>query len=211
MERSRARGAPYHVSAADDPHAGQTGAQMRRELVERAQRGDHEAFQALAMAVAGRLDGAARLMLRDPDLARDAVQETLVRVWRDLPGLRDPDRFEAWMHRLLVRACLDQGRARRRHRLEVELLPVHDVPCADATGRLADRDEIERAFHRLAPEQRVVIVLHYYLDLSLPEAAAVLGIPLGTAQSRLHRATAALRAALAAEARVPAVARGGAA
>ncbi len=183
---------------------------MRRELVERAQRGDHEAFAAIAAAVIDRLDGAARLILRDPDLARDAVQEALVRVWRDLPGLRDPDRFEPWMHRLLVRACLDQARAHRRYRFEVELLPTHDRAEADAGAAVALRDEMERGFRRLQPEQRAVIVLHYYLGLPVPETASVLGIPVGTAQSRLHRAIDALRAALEAEGRTPAVAPGGA-
>jgi RNA polymerase sigma-70 factor (ECF subfamily) len=182
---------------------------MRRELVERAQRGDHDAFAAIATAMIGRLDAAARLILRDPDLARDAVQEALVRVWRDLPRLREPERFEPWLHRLLVHACLDQARAHRRHRLEVELLPAHDVPLPDVGSELAVRDEIERGFRRLEPEQRAVIVLHYYLGLPLPDAAAALGIPVGTAKSRLSRAVAALRASLDAEARVPVVAGGG--
>ncbi len=184
---------------------------MHRELVERAQRGDHDAFAVIATAMVGRLDAAARLILRDPDLARDAVQEALVRVWRDLPALRDPDRFEAWVHRLLVHACLDQARLHRRFRFEVELLPTTDRPVPDGAASLAVRDEIERCFRRLEPEQRAVIVLHYYLGLPLPDAAAALGIPVGTAQSRLHRAVKALRAALDAEARAPAVAGGGAA
>jgi len=174
---------------------------MRRELVEQAQRGDHDAFAALATAEIGRLDAAARLILHDPDLARDAVQEALVRAWRDLPGLRNADRFDAWLHRLLVHACLDAARARRRYRFEVELRPIDDAAAPDHVADLAVRDELERGFSRLDPEQRAVIVLHYYLGLPLPEAAATLGMPLGTAKSRLSRSLQALRAALDAESR----------
>ncbi len=174
---------------------------MQRKLVEQAQRGDHDAFAALASAAIARLDAVARLILRNPDLARDAVQEALVRAWRDLPGLRDPDRFEAWLHRLLVHACLDQARAERRHRFEVELRPVDDPVIPDTESALALRDELEQGFKRLEPEQRAVIVLHYYLGLPLPEAASTLGLPVGTVKSRLFRALQALRAALEAEAR----------
>ncbi len=169
---------------------------MQRELVERARRGDHDAFALLAGAAIGRLDGAARLILRDSELARDAVQEALVRAWRDLPGLRDPDRFEAWLHRLLVHACMDQIRARRRFRLEVELRPTDDPPEPAVDDVVALRDELDRGFRRLGPEQRAVLVLHYYVGLPLPEVAAALGLPLGTAKSRLARALEALRATL---------------
>lgn len=174
---------------------------MQRELVEQARRGDHDAFAALAAATISRLDAAARLILHDPDLARDAVQEALIRAWRDLPGLRDVDRFEPWLHRLLVHACLDQARARRRYRLDVELRPIHDPAAPDEVSSVTLRDELERGFRRLEPEQRAVIVLHYYLGLPLPEAAAALGLRLGTAKSRLSRAMQAMRAALEAEAR----------
>ena len=178
---------------------------MRRELVEEAQRGDRDAFAALASSTASRLDAAARLILRDPDRARDAVQEALVRAWRDLPGLRDPDRFEPWLHRLLVRACLDEARRWRRHAIEVDLDAVGADAFAVETGApdraCATRDELERGFRRLDPESRAAIVLHYYLDLPVPETAAALGVPLGTAKSRLHRAVAQLRAALEADAR----------
>src|SRR5262245_64974167 len=102
---------------------------MQRELVERARRGDHDAFAVLAAAAISRLDGAARLILHDPEQAKDAVQETLVRAWRDLRGLRDPDRFDAWLHRLLVNSCLNEAARLRRHRLDVELDPL-DGPSA---------------------------------------------------------------------------------
>ena len=174
---------------------------MQQELVERARRGDHDAFAALAGAAIARLDAAARLILRDPDQAKDAVQETLVRAWRDLPTLRSPERFEAWLHRLLVRACIDEARRLRRHRVDIELTPL-DVPAVDdGTSVTNDRDQLERGFSRLDPEARALIVLHHYLDLPLPEVAIALGIPLGTAKSRLHRALQTMRAALDADAR----------
>lgn len=174
---------------------------MQLELVERARRGDHDAFTVLAGAAITRLDAAARLILRDPDQARDAVQETLVRVWRDLPTLRSPERFDAWLHRLLVRACIDEARRLRRHRFDVELTPIHTSAVADGLSLTADRDQLERGFSRLEPEARALIVLHHYLDLPLPEVAIALGIPLGTAKSRLHRAIQSMRAALDADAR----------
>jgi RNA polymerase sigma-70 factor (ECF subfamily) len=167
-----------------------------RELVERAARGDADAFDALAAATAGRLDAAARLILRDPDVARDAVQETYAQAWRSLRGLRDPDRFEAWIHRLLARACYDELRRRRRRPIEVELTDLHPLPGADLQSRTAERDELDRALRRLDPDLRTVIVLFYYLDLSVPEIAAALGIPPGTTKSRLFRAREALRVGL---------------
>lgn len=165
----------------------------QRELVERARRGDHDAFATLAGAAITRLDAAARLILRDRELARDAVQESLVRAWRDLPGLRDPVRFDAWLHRLTVHACLDLARQRRRRVTEVELDPTGVAALGDATDSLVLRDQLDRALARLEPEHRAVVVLHYYLGLPLPEAAGSLGIPLGTAKSRLHRAITVLR------------------
>jgi RNA polymerase sigma-70 factor (ECF subfamily) len=170
-----------------------------RTLVERARQGDRDAFTVLARAAATRLDTAARLILRDRELARDAVQETLIRAWRDLPGLRDPDRFDAWLHRLLVNAAIDEARRRRRRVIEVALTPL-DVPGReDAFGLLADRDALDRALADLAPEHRALVVLHYYLGMPLPEAAASLGISLSAAKSRLHRAIGSLRRAFAAD------------
>ena len=174
---------------------------MQQELVERARRGDHDAFAELAGASIFRLDAAARLILRDPDQAKDAVQETLVRAWRDLPTLRSPDLFDAWLHRLLVRACIDEARRLRRHRFDVELTPIHTAAVEDTTSATADRDQLERGFSRLEPEARALLVLHHYLDMPLPEVAIALGIPLGTAKSRLHRALQTMRAALEADAR----------
>jgi RNA polymerase sigma-70 factor (ECF subfamily) len=174
---------------------------MQRDLVERARRGDHDAFAALAGAAISRLDSAAWLILRDPEQAKDAVQNALVRAWRDLPTLRDPDRFDQWLHRLLIRACIDEARRLRRHRVDVELVNLDLHATAAMESAVADRDEIERGFDRLPPEMRAVLVLHHYLDLTLPDVAATLAIPLGTAKSRLHRALGLLRAALEADAR----------
>jgi RNA polymerase sigma factor (sigma-70 family) len=174
---------------------------MQQELVDRARRGDHDAFATLAAAAIFRLDAAARLILRDPDQAKDAVQETLVRAWRDLPTLRSPARFDAWLHRLLYRACIDESRRLRRHRFDVDISPIDLSSLSDPNSATVDRDQLERGFSRLEPEARALLVMHHYLDLPLPEVAIALGIPLGTAKSRLHRALQLMRAALDADAR----------
>ncbi|MFL5648343.1 MAG: RNA polymerase sigma factor [Chloroflexota bacterium] len=175
---------------------------MTRDLVERARRGDHDAFAELAGAAISRLDATAWLMLRDADRATDAVQNALVRAWRDLPTLRDPDRFDAWLRRLVVNACIDEIRRTRRSRFELDVNDISDIPfVADASSAIADRDQLERAFVRLDPDERAVIVLHHYLDLPLPEVAVTLRIPLGTTKSRLYRGLRQMRAALDADAR----------
>ena len=181
---------------------------MDPAIVEAAQRGDHDAFEVLAIAAADRLYSIARLILRDVHAAEDAVQETLVHAWRDLPRLRDPDRFDAWLHRLLVNACADQGRHRRRWSAEIHIVPTEPA-AADAAETMADRDQLERGFRRLKPDQRAVLVLHFYLGLTAPEIAETLGIPVGTAKSRLHYATETLRAALDADARIQVAATNG--
>ena len=168
----------------------------QRGLVERAQRGDHDAFAMLAGAAIARLDAAARLILRDSELARDAVQEALVRSWRDLPTLRDVDRFDAWLHRLLVNACLDILRRRRRRAVEVELTPMFTPVTADFTAGIVDRDLLDRGLRALEPGWRAIVVLHYFLGMPLPDVASALGIPLGTAKSRLHRSIGVLRASV---------------
>ena len=173
---------------------------MTRALVEAAQRGDHGAFQALVISRVDRLFGVARLILRDVHLAEDAVQETLIKAWRELPRLRDVDRLDAWLHRLLVNACADQGRSRRRRSGEVDLAVIQPAG-ADTSGRTADRDQLERGFRRLAPDQRTAVVLRHYAGFSAEEIAEMLGIPVGTAKSRIHYATEAMRAALDADSR----------
>jgi RNA polymerase sigma-70 factor (ECF subfamily) len=182
----------------------------QRELVERAGRGDHDAFAVLVGASIARLEAVARLILRDQELARDAVQEAYIRAWRDLPGLRDPDRLDAWLHRLTVNACLDAARRRRRRPIEVELSPISPQSVGDSTGLVADRDLLERGFRLLGAEQRAILVLHYYVGMSVSAVAETLELPLGTAQSRLGRALAALREALGEDAQPeqPAVRKG---
>lgn len=175
---------------------------MTRALVEAAQRGDHDAFEALASARVDRLFGVARLILRDVHLAEDAVQETLIKAWRELPRLRDADRLDAWLHRLLINSCHDQGRSRRRISSELDLTLI-DPAGSDTIGATADRDQIERGFRRLGPDQRTAVVLRYYAGFSAEEIAEMLGIPVGTAKSRIHYATEAMRAALEADSRLP--------
>ena len=165
----------------------------QRTLVEQARRGDHDAFATLARGAAVRLDRAARLMVRDPELARDAVQDALIRAWRDLPGLREPDRFDAWLHRLLAHACLDLIRRRRRRPIEVELTNLDTTVAEDPAHELADRELLGEALARLEPEWRAIVVLHYLLGMPLPDVASALGIPLGTAKSRLNHALTVMR------------------
>ncbi|HEY7700870.1 MAG TPA: sigma-70 family RNA polymerase sigma factor [Candidatus Limnocylindrales bacterium] len=200
-ERSQVVASPYSPSAATSVAPPPRGV-MQRDLVLRAREGDHDAFAELAAAAISRLDSAAWLMLRDVEQAKDAVQNALVRAWRDLPTLRDPDRFDAWLHRLLVHACIDEARRLRRHRLDVDLTTISAPSNVDDVSAVEDRDRLERGFLRLEPEMRAVIVLHHYLDLPMPVVAATLGIPLGTAKSRLHRALDEMRAALDADSRV---------
>jgi RNA polymerase sigma-70 factor (ECF subfamily) len=168
-------------------------------LVERARQGDRQAFDVLAASVVDRLYAVARLILRDVDRAEDATQEALVRCWRDLPNLRDAGRFDAWLHRLLIRAVHDEFRSKRRFDAQVRIVRL-EPSVDDASGALALREELLRGFERLTVEHRTVLVLRLYLGLSIEEAAATLGIPAGTAKSRLHYATEAMRLALEANA-----------
>lgn len=176
---------------------------MDTELVELAQQGDREAYAALASDLAARFLATSNRILGDVDLAEDAAQQALLSIWRDLPQLRDPARFEAWAHRILVRACYAEGRRTRRWEPGLRLLSA-DEPTADGTSSIADRDQIERAFRRLSLHHRTVVVLHHYLDMKQDEIADTLGIPAGTVASRLHYAMRSLRSALEADERVPA-------
>ena len=175
---------------------------VQRELVEQAIGGDHDAFAELVRLSSRKLYAVAVLILRDQTRAEDATQEALVAAWRDLAGLRDPDRFDAWLHRVLVRECYREARKQRR-RIEVEGQVRPITESSDPSQQNAIRDELERGFARLPIDQRTVLVLHHYAGYSFPEIAHALGIPVGTAKSRVHRATNAMRAALRADARTP--------
>jgi RNA polymerase sigma-70 factor (ECF subfamily) len=174
---------------------------MERKLVERAVKGDYEAFTALVEASAPRQFAVASLILHDPDKARDAVQEALVSAWRGIGALRDADAWDAWLHRLTVRACYTEARrARRRTLIEVQAALEHQpLGAVDVPSALAERDRVERELKRLPIDQRVVLVLHFFVGLRVGEVAAVLGIPAGTAKSRLHRGLETLRRTMLAE------------
>ena len=174
---------------------------MNRAVVERAMEGDHDAFARLAADSIDRLHAIARLVLRDADAAEDAVQETLVKAWRELPRLRDADRFEAWLRRLLINACHDESRRRRRVLVYQMALPAEPI-MSDGSQSLEDRERVGRAFARLPIEQRAVLVLDHYLGLSDREIAATVGVSVGTVKSRLRYATKAMRAALEADERL---------
>jgi RNA polymerase sigma-70 factor (ECF subfamily) len=175
---------------------------MSRDLVVRAMTGDHEAFSELVRLRIDRLFAIARLILSDSQRAEDATQEALVTAWRDLAALRDPDRFDAWLRRLLVRECYRHARLeRRRRRIEIQVYPI-DRGTPDVTSELVSRVEIDALLARLTPDQRALIVMHFYVGLPLPETALALGLPVGTAKSRLHRTLQQMRATLEADARL---------
>jgi RNA polymerase sigma-70 factor, ECF subfamily len=170
-----------------------------RELVERAQHGDAAAYEALARESARRLFLICHRILRDTDIAEDAMQRTLVAMWRELPGLRDPDRFEAWTYRLATRFSLEEARRDRRMKGSVRLLPNDPPEAPDEVAAMSDRDALERGFRRLSPDHRAVVVLRYFVGLSLEEIGDVVGAPTGTVASRLHYALRYLRATLEAD------------
>jgi RNA polymerase sigma-70 factor (ECF subfamily) len=174
-----------------------------RSLVERAQHGDREAYETLARTVARDLYLAAHRIVRDPDRADDAAQKALITIWRELPSLRDPDRFQAWTYRIVVRHCFSDDR--RRRRAGVREIGVTDTQ-PDGVDRVADvdlRDQLDRALRSLSIEHRAVLVLHHVVGLPLTEIAEIMSVPYGTVGSRLHHATRAMRAAMEAGDRSP--------
>src|SRR6188508_1286225 len=174
---------------------------MDTDLVTRAQRGDEEAFASLAVAVGDRLHAVAHRILRDLDLAEDATQQALLAIWRDLPQLRDPARFDAWSYRLLVRACYAEGRRARQWSPNLRILPADEPSESGGFDAIIERDQLETAIRRLSVDHRTVLVLHHYADLPHERVAQILEIPIGTVYSRLHHAMRAMRAALDADAR----------
>jgi RNA polymerase sigma-70 factor (ECF subfamily) len=184
------------------------GCGMQRDLVTRATNGDHDAFAILIEGAFDRLTRTARLILRDDDAASDAVQDALVAAWVHIRAIRDPDRFDAWLHRLVVNACYSAARRRKRRGvIEIHVEAFDAASTGDSQGATAIHDQLERGFRVLTPEQRAVLVVHHYLGMPDGEAATVLGVPVGTYKSRLNRATAALRAALDADDRTSAPTR----
>lgn len=177
----------------------------REDLVGLAMAGDLDAFTELGRRWIDRLYAVACLILRDSDLAADATQEALIAAWRDLAGLRDPSRFGAWMHSLLVHACYREARRSRRRRSIENRASQPAMVWPDPAVDLADRDQLARGFQRLSPEQRALVALHYYLGLPMHETALALRLPVGTVKSRLFRITQQLRATLDADARLPLV------
>lgn len=176
---------------------------MQRALVDRAKEGDREAFDALAREVGDRCMAIAFRILRDASLAEDAVQTALIVAWREVRTLRDPERFEPWLHRILTNECYAEARRSRRRLVHLHVLRAASPPETPGILSVNDRDQLERGFRRLTLEQRAVIVFHHYLGLSQAEVADRLDIPIGTVKSRLHHATTALRASLEADARTP--------
>ena len=181
---------------------------MQSDLVLRAQRGDGEAFETLIRGAYDRLFATAHRILRDRYAAEDATQEAIVRCWRDIRGLRDPDRFEAWLYRLLVNASRDYGRRQRRDLRDGAVLPANVSAPSDEYASLVEHDALERAFLTLSADHRIVLVLAHYAGYSAQEIAVILGVPTGTVHSRLHYATQAMRSALAATQRLPVAATG---
>lgn len=169
---------------------------MHVELVERAKRGDHDAFTSIAAGSVDRCYALAYRILRDPDRAQDAVQQALLGAWRDLPTLREAERFDAWLYRLVVNACYVEARGERRRTARVRALSAVPGITPDIARGVAARDALQGAFRALTPEHRAVVVLHHHFGYQLTEIAETLGIPAGTARSRLHTAVLQLRHAL---------------
>ena len=173
---------------------------MHVSLVEQAKRGDREAFNALARERVDGLFATAFRILRDWDAAADATQDALIDAWRHLPGLRQTEKFDGWMYRLVVSRCTRELRRRRRFG-SLQLIGAEPSEEADGILALPRRDELKRAFQALSAEHRAVLVLRYYLGWTPAEIAETLGISAGTVSSRLHYGLRATRAALAANER----------
>ena len=172
---------------------------MRTRLVERAREGDDVAFSELVDLDGDLCYGIAYRILRDAMQAQDAVQQAFLIAWRELPRLRDPERFGPWLHRLLVNACYEELRRHRRWNTNIRVLPVDGPSGPDPTVSVDDRDTLDRAFTRLTPQHRAVFVLHHHAGLPLAEIADIVGVPVGTVKSRLHHATRTLRSAIVAD------------
>jgi RNA polymerase sigma-70 factor (ECF subfamily) len=167
------------------------------ELVARARRGDRDAYALLVEPRTHRLLRTARAILGDESDAYEASQEALIAAWIQLPSLRDTDRFDAWLNRTLVNKCRDK--LRRRKRVREITLDGPELEGPDSTEAHSGHLAILAAFDRLSVEERHILVLHHLDDLPLAKIAAQLGIPVGTAKSRLWSARRHLERALEAE------------
>jgi len=166
---------------------------MDRELLVRARAGDREAFESIVLAKGEPLFRTALAILGNEPDARDATQETFVSAWRALPRLRDLDRFDAWLGRILINEC----RMALRHRRRVHEVPISDSPDSpDPRLPTSDRTDFDEAFDRLTVDQRAILVLHHVQGYGVGEIATWLGIPSGTVKWRLSRARRALAAQL---------------
>lgn len=171
---------------------------MDRELLDRARAGDREAFELIVLAKGEPLFRTALAILGNEADARDATQEAFIGAWRALPRLRDVERFDAWLGRILINEC----RMALRHRRRVREVPMEVSPdSADADFRprfteAPDSADFDDAFNRLSVEQRAILVLHHLHGYGVGEIAAWLGIPSGTVKWRLSRARKALAAEL---------------
>jgi RNA polymerase sigma-70 factor, ECF subfamily len=200
---SNARGAPSTSPVETSAKDARSGHTVERDLIEAAKRGSQEAFVDLVKLRGDHLFTIAHRILRDVDRAQDALQDALVIAWRDLPTLRDPDRFDAWIHRLLTHVCIAQATRERRRVSNLRQLPLDGPTAPDPLAGIVDRDQLARGFERLTPEERAILVLRHYAGYEPSEIAQVMGLPAGTVRSRLHHAHRAMRAALEAEARAP--------
>jgi RNA polymerase sigma-70 factor (ECF subfamily) len=175
---------------------------MRTRLVEQARDGDDVAFGQLVDLDGDQCYAIAYRILRDVERAQDAVQQAFLLAWRELPRLRDPERFSPWLRRLLVNACYEEHRRHRRWISRIRPLPIDGPSSVDTTVSVDDRDALDRAFLRLTPQHRAVFVLHHHAGLPLAEIADIVGVPVGTVKSRLHHAIRSLRAAIVADGQV---------
>lgn len=170
------------------------------DLVRRAARGDALAFERLLATRADQAFRIARAMLGDESEARDATQDAFVSAWRELPRLREPERFDAWLRRILVNACRAQMRVRKRVReIRLEVIADPPAPGPSLSEQLGATDTLARAFDRIGGDKRALLVLHHLDHASVADIAASLGIPTGTVKWRLHDAREALQRALVAE------------
>jgi RNA polymerase sigma-70 factor (ECF subfamily) len=174
---------------------------MDQDLVVRAQQGDQQAFESLAVASHSRLFRVANVLLRDHALAEDATQQAFLDIWRDLRRLRDPAKFEGWSYRLLVRACYAEAKRMPKWVASDDLSPASEPRAADAFGSVLDRNVLEHGFAQLSIDHRAVLVLRYLLDMPPEQVAQTLGISRWSVYQRLKRAEKAMRAALDADAR----------